>query len=359
MPRSFVIIGAGPAGLAAAITFARAGHTAVVYERRPHVGRGYTGNLQMLTCYMDQTDAREELLQLCGANVPEFSPQTFATLYGPAGRAVHAVAARPFGYLLRRGRGSGMLDGELLAAALEAGADVRFGETFGGRPDIVATGAKGVSGVAWEWHGEVDMDDGFHARFDSRVTPGGFGYLLVADGHVALGAAITKTFSKIGASFAGTAEFFRERYPLPDEITRTISSRASVFIPRTAFDERGTIYVGEAGGFSDILFGFGIRQAIQSGSMAAEALIKGGDFDAKWRRHLEHGLANGLAFAISQRRSETPSTSHSSASRASWTLNGLPGGCIALRRRRAPFRASLASTGATPRRAHTAVDVNG
>lgn len=42
-------------------------------------------------------------------------------------------------------------------------------------------------------------------------------------------------------------------------------------------------YVGEAAGFQDYLFGFGIRYAMLSGALAARSLIEGSNYDTLCR----------------------------------------------------------------------------
>jgi len=55
--------------------------------------------------------------------------------------------------------------------------------------------------------------------------------------------------------------------------------------------------VGEAAGFQDALWGFGIRMAIVSGHLAARALVSGRprEFDRLWRERLGGLLAASFA----------------------------------------------------------------
>jgi flavin-dependent dehydrogenase len=71
------------------------------------------------------------------------------------------------------------------------------------------------------------------------------------------------------------------------------------------FVRNGRFYAGEAAGLQDAAFGFGIRSAVISGSMATESLIDGKDYKkearGRYRRYMEatftlrllweHGLA--------------------------------------------------------------------
>ncbi|HOT35638.1 MAG TPA: hypothetical protein PLT86_03120, partial [Candidatus Latescibacteria bacterium] len=60
------------------------------------------------------------------------------------------------------------------------------------------------------------------------------------------------------------------------------------------------LHVGEAGGFADHLFGFGIRLALQSGVLAAQCVLSGRAFGPAWEEHFgqrfEMGLANRFLY---------------------------------------------------------------
>jgi flavin-dependent dehydrogenase len=288
MGRTYIVAGAGPAGLAAAITLARAGVDVEVRERSVSAGARYDGNLQMLTNYPDSRDARDEFDELAPEASVRMWPQTSATLHGPSGKAVVSRSREPFGYLLGRGSGEGCLDGELFRVADSLGVRFRFGERADpDEVDIIATGGRDVYGVAREWFGEMDLPDGFTVHFDNRDAPGGYGYLLVADGRAVLGVAVTRKHQQVEEWFRRTVQWFIRRYELPSIEAPSLSGRVSLFVPSTGMDARGGRYVGEVGGFCDGFFGFGIRLALQTGRMAAESVISGEDYDAIWKRNLD------------------------------------------------------------------------
>lgn len=298
MSQPYIVLGAGPAGLAAAITLARSGRDVEVVEQRPDVGGRYTGNLQLLANFPDEPDASDELFALAPGIEIDLWAQRLAVLYGPSGRQVRATSAQPFGYLLRRGKGERMLDGGLRRVAEGHGVRFRFRER--GSPDgahVIATGGQAVQGVAREWAGQVNLPNGFTVLFDDRTCPGGFGYLLVADGSAVLGAAVVRRHNFVGEAFRRTAAWFELTLGTPHIDAHSLVGGVDLLLSRSAVGRHGGLYVGEAGGFCDFLFGFGIRLALQSGRCAAESLLAGtSDYDARWRayygRRFEMGLAN-------------------------------------------------------------------
>ena len=60
--------------------------------------------------------------------------------------------------------------------------------------------------------------------------------------------------------------------------------------------------IGEHAGFQDALAGFGIRHAIRSGVLAAECLLGGQDYAARWQSELgpllEAGIVNRWMFGL-------------------------------------------------------------
>jgi flavin-dependent dehydrogenase len=299
------VLGAGPSGLAAAITLARAGQTVRVIEQRSDVGGRYDGNLQMLTNYPDDIDALAELADILGGEhaLPKTWPQYGAELYGPSGKLSRVQSELPFGYMLQRGPDSAALDGALRDAATSVGVEIHFGERGDpAKADIVATGGRRVQGVAREWYGSVDLPDGFHVRFDARVCPGGYGYLLVADGRAVLGAAVVREHNRIDQAFRETADWFSQTVGLPQIEEYSFVGSVDLFAIQSAIGEPGNLFIGEAGGFCDGLFGFGIRAALQSGRLAADSLINKSEFDQQWRsyydRRFETSLANRFIFEV-------------------------------------------------------------
>ncbi|MFV1993320.1 MAG: NAD(P)/FAD-dependent oxidoreductase, partial [Acidiferrobacterales bacterium] len=123
------ISGAGPAGLAAAITLARAGRRVIVYERHMEVGNRFHDDLQGLENWTTEGDVLEELASLGIESNFSATPFNKVVLFDPEGQEHIYRSQKPMAYIVHRGAITGALDIGLKEQALAAGVEIRFGET--------------------------------------------------------------------------------------------------------------------------------------------------------------------------------------------------------------------------------------
>jgi len=279
MATSIRILGAGPAGLAAAINLARAGFPVEMFEKRHDCGARFHGDLQGLENWSRRTDVIDDLRRF---NIePSFDHQPFSTITQSNGRETCTlVLDRPAFYLLRRGVLAGSLDQSLKQQALSAGVRIHFRrreppETV----DIVATGvdSNGVAAIAKGIVFTTDADDLAVGMFGDALAPFGYAYLLVAGGIGCLGTVLFTRFVRAASCFHAARTALLDRFPV--RVSRESPfGGVGQFLMRPRFQEGGRLFVGEAAGLQDLLWGFGIRTAIESGALAAESLIGGTDY---------------------------------------------------------------------------------
>jgi flavin-dependent dehydrogenase len=292
------IAGAGPAGLAAAITLARGGRRAEVHESKGDVGARFIGDLQIIENSSAPEDVRDFLDRIGIERNFYFRPVTEARFYGPSregdsGRpqAVPAPrdvkAATPYGFFIRRGSFDGSLDRGLLAQARALGVEVRFGSRLDPTDaDIVATGPASPDGLAKEITFASSEEERVEVYFDHRVSPGGYSYLFILDGVGTFGCAIVTDFKRIDDYF--DASLARAQSIRPVDASREQHSGYSYmnFHLKSTALAGASRYAGEAAGFQDYLFGLGIRYALESGSLAARSILEERSFDALWEEEL-------------------------------------------------------------------------
>jgi len=289
------IAGAGPAGLAAAITAARAGARVVVYERAQQVGSRFHGDFQGLENWSTEEDTIAELTRAGVAPTYPHAPFREQVCIGPNGRehVVRASRDAPFYYLVRRGPGEGTLDRALRAQAEEAGVEIRFGAAVDTLPHggIVSHGPRRGDAVAAGLVFDTDMPDGAWAGLGLDVAPGGYSYLLVHGGLGTLSVCLFSRFREVRGFVERARELFTKKAGLRMRNARPFGGAGTIGLPRVA-GSGGTLVAGEAAGFQDPLWGFGIRNAILSGHLAAKALLAGRpeSYERAWRRRIGRGM---------------------------------------------------------------------
>lgn len=277
-PPPLVIAGAGPAGLAAATLLARAGRTVVVHERNATVGARFVGDLQVVEDASDPDETVPAMFARLGLPAPAWVPATTAEFFDARMRRFEVVSKEPYAWFVTRGPGEGTLDSTLLSGALEAGAEVRFGSRLEpAGADLVATGPQTPDGLARETAFETDGTTRIRVLFDPSVAPGGYAYLFTVGGRGTFGCAIVRDLGGIDGYFArAKAKLLSVEAVLMEGSRDAYSFMNFALAPEARRDGRPA--VGEAGAFQDYLFGLGMRYAISSGALAAEALLTGRDF---------------------------------------------------------------------------------
>ncbi|MGK7370121.1 MAG: NAD(P)-binding protein, partial [Candidatus Halalkalibacterium sp. M3_1C_030] len=114
------VIGAGPAGLVAAINLAKNGYPVTVYEMKEDVGTRFNGDYQGIENWSTEEDARQ-FLEAVGVET-NFSFESYADgdFFNPSGEKYNFNMSRPLFYLVERGTSEWSLDQGLKRQALKA-----------------------------------------------------------------------------------------------------------------------------------------------------------------------------------------------------------------------------------------------
>jgi flavin-dependent dehydrogenase len=275
------IVGAGPAGLTAALNLAQADYEVEVYEKRADTGKRFHGDLQGLENWSSPTNVLQDLAQM---NIQvNFDCDPFLKLITTNGlrqRISHYPQDNPLCYLVKRGTIPGSLDQGLKAQAEEAGVQIHFNQTIPAEEaDIVATGPiskeqfavdKGI--VFNTSHEDINV-----FLLNDEAAYKGYSYLLITNGYGCMCTVLFDQFNRLNDCYEASERMFQELLSFDIQNPQPVAG-IGCFSTKNVFQRGKTRYVGEAAGIQDLLWGFGIRTAIQSGYLAAESIIQGHDY---------------------------------------------------------------------------------
>jgi geranylgeranyl reductase family protein len=330
-----IVVGAGPAGCAAAITLARAGRDVVMIDKARFPRDKCCGD--------GLTTAALRWLQHLG-----LEPAAVASWHDVDAAWVRSPSGREVEFPLPRGQGMFAavsarvdLDAALLEQARAAGVTVREGTAVTSvgepAPDHVRVGVEhgddcrasyviaadgmwspvrrliglGAEGYLGEWHaarsyvGGVagDAADRLWVWFEADLLPGYAWSFPLGDGRVNIGFGVWRDGRRHGRDLKRVWDTLARR----DHIARSLGPHAVAEGPMKAWPiptrvttaplgQGRALLVGDAAGAADPLTGEGIGQALLTGVLAAEAVVAHGPHRPdEVQRSYHHAVRAALA----------------------------------------------------------------
>lgn len=286
--KSIIISGAGLAGLTAAINLAQAGYKVRVYEKKRFVGQHSRETVQMLPNWFFKEDVIEEL-ERCNLKINWLNKIEQIEIYLGKGKIIFYSQRIPIGYTVLRG-GENSLERDLMQQAEEKGVSIIVGKESSVRPDVVATGSSKVLTIGYGqvYRGKFEPNETKVFFSSSHSSSVGYTYLFPHNQELAT-FKISKRVDE-NVDLKKNLKKLRQKY-LSKELKEEnflyeFGTERSFSIPKTAVS-KGSFLVGEAAGFQDELFRFGMRYAIISGYLAAKAIVENLDYDRLWKRRFK------------------------------------------------------------------------
>lgn len=279
--------GAGPAGLAAAITLARAGRRVLVHEAQAEAGYRFGGDFQGLENWSTHQDVLDLLREIGITTEFAMLPCSRGYAFDAWGERYEVAGRKTLFYMVERGPSPGTLDTALLKQARGLGVEVRFNSRLDylDGPGILAAGPKAADAIAVGYHFETAMQDGFWVIYDDELAPQGYAYLLVMNRRGTVKSCMFSGFKQEHLYVQRTVAAFQRLVGLVMVNPIPHGGAGNFHIPVRAVTGVHPV-VGEEAGFQDFLWGFGMRYAILSGVLAARSLLEGKDYNLLWRREL-------------------------------------------------------------------------
>jgi flavin-dependent dehydrogenase len=288
MEREIIIAGAGVAGLTAAINLKRAGRAVRVRDRNPASGaqrfpdwdavENWTSG-DDLPCFLEQ-------IGIEGGRFRHVGHAVF-TVIDPYGKRYDVRTRRPFFYLIKRGATPGGLEHGLQAQAAALDIPIHYGTPCApGTADIWAGGTFGQGSrfVSVGFTFRTDHPDCIYGLVDANIAPRAYAYLVVSEGEGTLAVVLTEARREANRLLERAAAAFQQHTSI--EIREPRKSGGSGGDLAAFHHSSGDFVIGEAGGFQDFLWGFGIRHALSSGYLAAQAMLTGQDWQTVAERQL-------------------------------------------------------------------------
>lgn len=289
------IAGAGPSGLAAAITLARKGVSVQVHEAQKEVGFRFQGDLQGLENWTTQQDVLQ-WMQENGLNTAfKKHPCHEGVAFDSQDKAYKVSSQQALFYMVERGPGPGSLDTALLNQARDLGVEVIFNSRLKhiDKEGILAIGPKAADAIAVGYHFETDMENGFWVICDNNLAPKGYAYVLIMSGRGTLKSCMFSGFKQEQMYVDRTVEAFKRLLGLNMINPQPHGGVGNFHLPMSAV-HGGHPIVGEQAGFQDTLWGFGMRHAMASGILAAQSMLSGDDYNQLWQQAFSNQLKTSI-----------------------------------------------------------------
>jgi flavin-dependent dehydrogenase len=291
------IIGAGPAGLTAAINLKHAGIDVVVHEQNNDAGLRFNGDFQGLENWSTKEDTIEFLSSVCLSVNFLCKPYSELTVITPSGREQLVKSPRPLFYLVERGVTEASLDQGLKQQAIAAGVriiwndkveEVREGKT------VVATGPKAADAIAKGIVFSTSHEDAAITFVDNRIAPKAYAYLLINSGKATFATCLFVDFKNERSYFEKAFDRMQKLVQIDVRSPREFGGFVNFFFKPATKGNRFW-YVGESAGFQDGLWGFGMRYAMMSGYLAAQSIITGRSYESLVQKYIEKMLEVSVA----------------------------------------------------------------
>lgn len=265
------IAGGGIAGLSAALGLSQYGIPSVVFEKRKRVGGSRHDDFEGLENWIFSIN--HDAFQYLGLNLSSLQsfPVSEFLVHCPPNDPIKISSPEPFFSIVSRGAHSHSIDQWLYKACMNKRVEIKLGETCSlEKADIIATGCRKAAAYIQGGSFSTNLPDQVHLLLGSNFAPKGYAYLIIRNGKGTLAAAYKKPRSGAKNYVEETIAYF-QRAGITIKLEDAFASRGSFKIPvRNPFSQQ--ISVGEAGGYQDCLFGFGMKVGMMSGWMAASYL---------------------------------------------------------------------------------------
>lgn len=291
------IIGAGPAGLVAAINLAKNNYKVIVHEMKENVGARFNGDFQGIENWSTPENVHE-FLESIGVSINfRLAPYNNGEYFDASPKKYRVRTSRPLFYLVERGINEWSIDQGLKKQALNAGAHIEWNSRMTHVPDgyvIIATGPKAADAIAKGIVFNTTHENYYAAFLDDAIAPEAYAYLLVNEGKATFATCLFKSFSKGQECFKRALKRLHEIVDIDIANPEEFGGYVNFFFNKALTKDNRIYYVGENAGFQDALWGFGMRYAMQSGYLASRSIIENISYSDLCKKYIQPKMEGSL-----------------------------------------------------------------
>ena len=288
MDKEVNILGGGISGLACAIILRKNGYKVNVYEKYSTTGSRFNNDWQSIENWSEKIDFLKQI-ESYGIDV-SFIYEPLSELHIHYSNKKKILRGKNACYLVKRGSGKDCLDISLLEQAKELGVNINFGSKLDRSIpiNVNATGPKKgnmlVKGIKFS----TSCKNDYHMAFGEEIAKGFYSYILINGGDGTIATAFSSKVAHRSEEFLQNSINYFSDYLKQNELSdgEMYSGYAHFEIMKSYYDETGAMLVGEAAGFQDYLWGFGMRYAFQSAYFAARSIMNDESYDDLIKKNL-------------------------------------------------------------------------
>lgn len=277
------IMGAGLSGLASATILARAGKEVHVHDIRADSGARFDGDFQALENWSMDEDFFDQLAEW-GFDPSSFKSTEFKVvdLIHPDDKITQPSSHKASYRIIERGTSEHTIDQGFKRMALQAGAQIHYNSKVKEEDcTIIACGPKGTSAVAYGEIFHTSHENHIAFQLNDKLAPGSYSYMIIIDGVGLICTCLWRKQKKSGRFLNETIAWYQKHYPDVDmKPVKRVGGKGDFTINRN-YKQDGRYYVGESGGLQDFMWGFGMRMAVWSGTLAAKDILGQCDYEVE------------------------------------------------------------------------------
>jgi hypothetical protein len=208
-------------------------------------------------------------------------------LIHPDDKITHPRSDRVSYRIVERGTSEHTIDQGFKQMALEAGAKIHYKSRVKEEDcTIIACGPKGTSAVAYGEIFHTSHQNHISFQLNDKLAPGSYSYMIIIDGVGLICTCLWRKQKKSERFLNETIAWYQNQYPDIDmKPVKRVGGKGDFTINRN-YKQDGRYYVGESGGLQDFMWGFGMRMAVWSGTLAAKDILGECDYETEVRKKL-------------------------------------------------------------------------